>query len=114
MVRVSTATEVGKTCLLGVLDNNVILLSEHGEVHIWDMNTRMCVHKFVDDGCIVGTSISVSPTQQFLACGSSSGVVNLYNTSKLENTTIPKPDKGCFFKAAYIIQTLNRFCFSSA
>lgn len=58
------------------------------------MNTRTCVHKFVDDGCITGTSIAISPTQQYLACGSSSGVVNLYSTSKLENNSIPKPDKG--------------------
>ena len=68
-------------------------LSEFGEVHVWDMNSRNCVHKFVDDGCIVGTSIAVSPTQQYLACGSSSGVVNLYDTSKLENCSLPKPDK---------------------
>lgn len=58
------------------------------------MNTRSCVHKFVDDGCVLGTSIAVSPTQQYLACGSSSGVVNVYNTSRLESTTLPKPEKG--------------------
>ena len=58
------------------------------------MNSRVCVHKFVDDGCITGTSIAISPTQQYLACGSSSGVVNLYNTNQLENNSLPKPDKG--------------------
>ncbi|EFX75500.1 hypothetical protein DAPPUDRAFT_306709 [Daphnia pulex] len=66
---------------------------ENGEVYVWDMNARVCVHKFVDDGCIKGTSIAISPTQQYLACGSSSGVVNLYNTSQLENNSLPKPDK---------------------
>ncbi|XP_057375284.1 U3 small nucleolar RNA-associated protein 18 homolog [Daphnia carinata] len=66
---------------------------EFGEVYVWDMNTRTCVHKFVDDGCITGTALAMSPTQQYLACGSSSGVVNLYNTSNLENNSLPKPDK---------------------
>lgn len=66
---------------------------EHGEVYVWDMNARTCVHKFVDDGCITGTALAMSPTQQYLACGSSSGVVNLYNTSNLENNSLPKPDK---------------------
>ncbi|KAI9553896.1 hypothetical protein GHT06_019166 [Daphnia sinensis] len=66
---------------------------EHGEVYVWDMNARACVHKFIDDGCITGTALAMSPTQQYLACGSSSGVVNLYNTSNLENKSIPKPDK---------------------
>ena len=71
-------------------------LPEFGEVYVWDMNAKVCVHKFIDDGCIKGTSIALSPTQQYLACGSSSGVVNLYNTSHLENNSLPKPDKGIF------------------
>ena len=58
------------------------------------MNGRVCVHKFLDDGCIAGTSVAISPTQQYLACGSSSGIVNLYNTNQLENNSLPKPDKG--------------------
>jgi len=66
---------------------------ELGEVYVWDMNTRRCVHKFVDDGCITGTALAMAPTQQYLACGSSSGVVNLYDTSKLEKTLAPKPEK---------------------
>ncbi len=74
--------------------NNHFFLPENGEVYVWDMNAKVCVHKFVDDGCIKGTSIAISPTQQYLACGSSSGVVNLYNTSQLENNSLPKPDKG--------------------
>ena len=71
----------------------VSICLEHGEVYIWDMQSRRCVNKFVDDGCILGTALAVSSSQQFLACGSSSGVVNVYSTDKLENTQLPKPDK---------------------
>lgn len=71
-----------------------IVFLESGEVYVWDMKSRRCVHKFVDDGCITGTAIAISSTQQYLACGSNSGVVNIYDTSKLENNSLPQPEKG--------------------
>lgn len=63
-----------------------------GEVHIWDMTNRVCVHKFIDDGCIQGTSIDISPNSQYLACGSNSGIVNIYDTADLTKT-VPTPVK---------------------
>ena len=59
------------------------------------MNGRVCVHKFLDDGCIAGTSVAISPTQQYLACGFFFWYCKLVNkTSQLENNSLPKPDKG--------------------
>jgi len=63
-----------------------------GEVHIWDMTNRVCVHKFIDDGCIQGTSIDISPNSQYLACGSNSGIVNIYDTADLTKN-VPTPVK---------------------
>lgn len=63
-----------------------------GEVYIWDMNTRKCIHKFVDEGCITGTSLALSPNEQFLATGSDSGVVNIYDSTLFESNS-PKPVK---------------------
>ncbi|XP_053631136.1 U3 small nucleolar RNA-associated protein 18 homolog isoform X2 [Cherax quadricarinatus] len=63
-----------------------------GDVFIWDMNSLACVHRFIDDGCIDGTSIAVSPGNQYLACGSSSGVVNVYDMASVSNKT-PCPVK---------------------
>ncbi len=40
-----------------------------GEVYVWDMKTRDCVHHFTDEGCIDGTSIAVSPNGQYIATG---------------------------------------------
>lgn len=40
-----------------------------GEVYVWDMNTRRCVHKFRDEGCLKSTSLAVSKDGQYLACG---------------------------------------------
>lgn len=63
-----------------------------GKVYVWDMSTRDCVHCFVDDGCVVGTTVSISPNGKYVACGAESGVVNVYDEQcfKVER---PKPIK---------------------
>lgn len=57
---------------------------------VWDMDSRMCVHRFYDDGCVDGASIAMSPNNQYLACGSSSGVVNIYDTASVSDKA-PRP-----------------------
>ena len=60
------------------------------------MSSRECVHCFVDEGCIVGTRISISTDCQYLACGSESGVVNLYDGRRClygDSGSNPKPVK---------------------
>ena len=54
-----------------------------GHVYVWDLTTRDCVHRFVDEGCVVGTSLAVSPSGRWFACGSNSGVVNIYDETCL-------------------------------
>ncbi|XP_064609745.1 U3 small nucleolar RNA-associated protein 18 homolog [Liolophura sinensis] len=66
---------------------------DDGQVYVWDMNTRDCVHRFVDDGCMKGTSLATSPNGQYLACGSYSGVVNVYETSTCMASQNPQPLK---------------------
>lgn len=64
-----------------------------GKVYIWDMKTRRCLHRFVDEGSIAGTALSISPNQRFLATGSDSGVVNIYDFNDACNQAEPKPLK---------------------
>lgn len=40
-----------------------------GQVYVWDMKARACVHKFADEGCINGSALTVSPDSQLLATG---------------------------------------------
>ncbi|XP_037506758.2 U3 small nucleolar RNA-associated protein 18 homolog [Rhipicephalus sanguineus] len=63
------------------------------DICIWDMDSRRCQHRFTDHGCIDGLSLAASPNGQFLASGSDSGVVNVYETSKLLETRYPAPLK---------------------
>ncbi|XP_054716390.1 LOW QUALITY PROTEIN: U3 small nucleolar RNA-associated protein 18 homolog [Uloborus diversus] len=64
-----------------------------GEIYVWDMLSRKCIHKFVDEGCIVGTSLAVSPNDQFLAAGSDTGIVNIYDNNTLLSSSSPQPQK---------------------
>ncbi|XP_029364260.1 U3 small nucleolar RNA-associated protein 18 homolog [Echeneis naucrates] len=67
--------------------------SDEGEVYVWDVRSSRCVNRFPDDGCVRGTSIAASHDGQYLACGSQSGVVNIYSQEACLNSTNPKPLK---------------------
>ncbi|GLD73150.1 U3 small nucleolar RNA-associated protein 18 homolog, partial [Lates japonicus] len=71
----------------------VFVNSEEGEVYVWDVRSSRCVNRFTDDGCVKGTSIAASPNGQYLACGSDSGVVNIYSQEACLNSANPKPLK---------------------
>ena len=45
------------------------VLTGDGEVYVWNMNTRSCVHKFRDEGCLNSTTLAASADGQYLACG---------------------------------------------
>ena len=40
-----------------------------GEVYVWDVRTRKCLHRFQDEGSIGSTTISCSNNGQFTAVG---------------------------------------------
>uniref|UniRef100_A0A672H219 U3 small nucleolar RNA-associated protein 18 homolog n=1 Tax=Salarias fasciatus TaxID=181472 RepID=A0A672H219_SALFA len=71
----------------------VFVNSEEGEVYVWDLRSSRCVNRFTDDGCVRSTSIAASPNGHFLACGSQSGVVNIYSQESCLNSSSPKPLK---------------------
>lgn len=62
-------------------------------MYIWDLNTRMCVHRAVDEGCLSGSALAVSANGQYVATGSTHGVVNVYETKTVLQTQNPAPLK---------------------
>ncbi|XP_060108979.1 U3 small nucleolar RNA-associated protein 18 homolog [Heteronotia binoei] len=73
--------------------SNIYTHSDEGEVFIWDVKSRRCLNRFTDEGCLRGTCIAVSKNGHYVACGSSSGVVNLYAHDDCLRKTNPKPLK---------------------
>ncbi|XP_005890321.1 U3 small nucleolar RNA-associated protein 18 homolog [Bos mutus] len=67
--------------------------SGDGEVYVWDVNSRKCLNRFVDEGSLYGLSIGTSRNGQYVACGSNCGVVNIYNQDSCLQETNPKPIK---------------------
>ncbi|KAH8407612.1 hypothetical protein KR222_008047 [Zaprionus bogoriensis] len=61
---------------------NVLSLRQHNIEHI-----------FVDDGCVNGRSIALSPSQRMLATGSDEGVVNIYDYESVYKSKAPQPEK---------------------
>lgn len=70
--------------------------SATGEVTIWDMNMRRVKYKWTDEGCLEGSTLSISPTNQFIATGSTHGIVNVYGTEDILRSNTPKPRKTLF------------------
>nr|XP_010912007.1 U3 small nucleolar RNA-associated protein 18 homolog [Elaeis guineensis] len=70
----------GSARSLAFADGGKQLLSSggDGQVYHWDLRTRRCIHKAVDEGCIMGSALCVSPDSSLFAAGSSSGIVNVY------------------------------------
>ncbi|XP_018579457.1 U3 small nucleolar RNA-associated protein 18 homolog [Anoplophora glabripennis] len=67
--------------------------SDTSEVTVWDMNMHRVKHKFTDEGCIQGTTLAISSSNQFIAAGSAQGVVNLYGLEDVLQNKLPKPRK---------------------
>ncbi|KAM0730246.1 U3 small nucleolar RNA-associated protein 18-like protein [Formica fusca] len=75
-------------------DNRTLITHGNGsEMYVWDLNTRTCINRATDDGCISCVSLAVSPSGQFIATGSAQGVVNLYNTKNVLENQSPIPLK---------------------
>lgn len=67
--------------------------SNDNEVTIFDIRSNKTMHRFVDDGCIQGTAISVSPNGKIISTGSAQGVVNIYNYENCIKSQAPAPEK---------------------
>ncbi|KJE95480.1 WD-repeat protein 50, variant [Capsaspora owczarzaki ATCC 30864] len=71
--------------------NQLLSFGGDGHVYVWDVASRQCTHRFVDEGCVHGTAIAVSPNNKYIACGSDTGIINVYDTTVALASENPKP-----------------------
>ncbi|XP_063975451.1 U3 small nucleolar RNA-associated protein 18 homolog [Diachasmimorpha longicaudata] len=91
-----TTIQMNRRCSSMAFTPDSKTLITHGaseEIYIWDMNTRRCTHRAVDDGCLAAGALAVSPSGQFLATGSKQGVVNVYDVKTVMGNRFPQPLK---------------------
>ncbi|KAK5968385.1 hypothetical protein GCK32_009786 [Trichostrongylus colubriformis] len=62
---------------------------KRGEVIIWQLQGFQ--HVFRDEGAVRGTKIRLSTDGSKVACGSNTGIVNLYEVADVRNSSDPKP-----------------------
>lgn len=70
--------------------------SDDSEISIFDIRSSKMIHRFYDDGCIQGKTISISPNGQLIATGNQQGVVNIYNYNDTLKSSTPQPLKRIF------------------
>lgn len=66
---------------------------DEGGMYVWDVGSRRCLHRFTDEGCLRSTCLAASLDGRYLACGSSSGVVNVYAQEDCMREAQPRPLK---------------------
>lgn len=86
--------EYAATSLTFSADSNQLLTHcVDAEVNIFDLREQKLMHRFIDEGCINGSCVAVSPNGHMLATGSEQGVVNVYNYSSVFKNNCPVPEK---------------------
>uniref|UniRef100_A0A0N5AJP8 WD_REPEATS_REGION domain-containing protein n=1 Tax=Syphacia muris TaxID=451379 RepID=A0A0N5AJP8_9BILA len=70
--------------------NSLLAFTETSEVCLWDIRNAAGLRSFRDDGGVAGRKLRISSNSQFVACGSNTGIVNLYETKDLYQSS-PKP-----------------------
>lgn len=73
-------------------NDTVLTTGGDGEVYVWDLRKRRCTQRFVDEGSIGSTAIACSSNKKFVAVGSKSGIVNIYQDDYLKSKN-PTPVK---------------------
>ncbi|KIH69067.1 hypothetical protein ANCDUO_00594 [Ancylostoma duodenale] len=85
----SAPTDVTSLQFLPGSSRELWAMTERGEVVIWSLQGSQ--HVFRDEGAVRGTKIRLSPDGSKVACGSNTGIVNVYDVTDVRKSTDPKP-----------------------
>ncbi|KAK5985182.1 hypothetical protein GCK32_016205, partial [Trichostrongylus colubriformis] len=86
---ISAPTDVVSVQFFPGSNREIWAMTERGEVIIWQLQGFQ--HVFRDEGAVRGTKIRLSTDGSKVACGSNTGIVNLYEVADVRNSSDPKP-----------------------
>eukprot|EP00470_Lotharella_oceanica_P003216 CAMPEP_0170172084 /NCGR_PEP_ID=MMETSP0040_2-20121228/5316_1 /TAXON_ID=641309 /ORGANISM="Lotharella oceanica, Strain CCMP622" /LENGTH=250 /DNA_ID=CAMNT_0010412557 /DNA_START=97 /DNA_END=849 /DNA_ORIENTATION=- len=90
-------------------EHHLYSICRSGEVYLWDMRMRKCVSRHYDFGSVHGTCIAATFDSKMYACGSSSGVVNLYSNLYGKEQQQQQSKGGAFRAAATAPKPVKSF-----
>lgn len=70
------------------------VLGEGNEIDVWDIVQRSCVRRWQDQGGFGATTMKASKDEKWCAVGSSNGIVNVYDSTTLLQTTVEDDGMG--------------------
>uniref|UniRef100_A0A915PRM9 Uncharacterized protein n=1 Tax=Setaria digitata TaxID=48799 RepID=A0A915PRM9_9BILA len=73
--------------------STICAVGENGQVFIWNIKKPREQQSFHDEGAVKGTVIRISKNGQYIACGSNTGIANLYSFADVLKNSFPKPVK---------------------
>jgi len=62
----------------------LIQTTDVSELYVWDLNTRTCINRVIDDRSLSCALLAVSPSGQFVIISSAQSIINLYNMKIVE------------------------------
>lgn len=63
--------------------------SDNSEVTVFDLRSQRITHRFIDEGCVNGSTLAISSNDKYIATGSRQGVVNIYNNEDIMKSKYP-------------------------
>ena len=85
---------VSSVCFDSLDENTIYCSSNQGEIFLFDIRRNStCIGKIEDDGSFNTISMDVDSTGKYLATGSHSGIVNLYNLNDVKQKKEVEPIK---------------------
>uniref|UniRef100_A0A1I7XV24 WD_REPEATS_REGION domain-containing protein n=1 Tax=Heterorhabditis bacteriophora TaxID=37862 RepID=A0A1I7XV24_HETBA len=65
-------------------------MTECGQIAVWQLSSGD-IHSFCDEGTVRGTKICISRDGEYVACGSNTGIVNIYDVEMARQKAEPSP-----------------------
>ncbi|KHJ80263.1 hypothetical protein OESDEN_20063 [Oesophagostomum dentatum] len=103
----SAPNNVTSLLFLPASNQELWAMTECGEIIIWNLKYSS-QHIFHDEGAVRGTIIRLSNDGSKVACGSSTGVTNVFNIANVRGRADPKP----LFTASNLVTSCDSITFS--